>query len=333
VTTGTATFPAIAANGGTGVSDSPHFLYRVDPTVACGTVIDFTLHAVCDQDPVGTDSAFTMTVGQGGASTNTHVSVDVPKTIGDSSTVTSIITVADTTTVLDVNVTIRNITHTFDGDLDVFLIGPNGTRVELTTDNGGTGENFVDTVFDDEATNLITGGTAPFTGSFKPEGVLSLLDGIPANGTWTLEITDDAGGDTGTLTAWSLTLTTEANFTCDVCTPGGLPPGETGGTPATHVKWIAGTTYSMEWGENAAADHYHVYRGTPASLPDLLTANADSCKRLDDVMTESCAGLTETPASGSFFWYLVVGWNAAGDGSSGSATNGPRQLNSTGPCS
>ncbi len=124
----------------------------------------------------------------------------------DNTTFTSSVTVADTDTVLDVDVRL-NVTHTYDGDLDIFLIGPDSTRVELTSDNGGTGENFVDTVFDDEAPASITTGSAPFTGSFQPEGLLSTLDGQPANGTWMLEVTDDAGLDQGTLNSWDLMLT------------------------------------------------------------------------------------------------------------------------------
>ena len=69
---------------------------------------------------------------------------------------------------------------------------------------GGTGENFTDTVFDDEATTPIASGTPPWTGSFQPDQPLSAIDGIPANGTWTLEVSDNANVDTGTLTAWEI---------------------------------------------------------------------------------------------------------------------------------
>ncbi|MEJ5165507.1 MAG: S8 family serine peptidase [Thermoanaerobaculia bacterium] len=134
-------------------------------------------------------------------------STDVPKAINDNSTVTSTITISENRTIIDVNVTITNITHTYDGDLDIYLISPTGTRVELSTDNGSSGDNYVNTVFDDEASTPITSGTAPFTGSFKPEGLLSALDGESAQGTWTLEVSDDAGGDTGTLNGWSITIT------------------------------------------------------------------------------------------------------------------------------
>jgi subtilisin-like proprotein convertase family protein len=105
-------------------------------------------------------------------------------------------------------VTVRlNITHTWDEDLDVFLVGPSGTRVELFTDVGGSGDNFTNTVLDDAAATSITAGTAPFAGTYRPEGSLAAFAGTNANGTWRLEITDDvASVDGGTLNSWSLTI-------------------------------------------------------------------------------------------------------------------------------
>ena len=95
-------------------------------------------------------------------------------------------------TIADIDVSL-DISHTYDADLDVTLIAPNGTRVELFSDVGGGGANFVGTVLDDEASTAIQTGAAPFTGRFRPEGPLSVLDGLDTVGTWTLEIRDDAG--------------------------------------------------------------------------------------------------------------------------------------------
>ncbi|HPR65213.1 MAG TPA: proprotein convertase P-domain-containing protein [Thermoanaerobaculia bacterium] len=178
-----------------------------------GTEYYYVVHAV---DSVNSAEDTNTTEDSGipsgpGSGSNTYTSTDVPKSITDNNTVTSTVTVSDTNVISDVNVTIISLTHTYDGDLDIFLIAPNSTRVELTTDNGGTGENFTNTVFDDSAATSITAGAAPFTGSFRPEGSLATLNGIASNGIWTLEITDDAGGDTGTLTSWSLTLTTQTS--------------------------------------------------------------------------------------------------------------------------
>lgn len=107
----------------------------------------------------------------------------------------------------DVNVNV-NITHPYDTDLHVYLTSPSGTRVELFTKVGASGDNFVNTVLDDEASSLISSGAAPFTGSYRPESSLSAVDGQNPNGVWTLEISDDYSFDpAGHLNSWGLEIT------------------------------------------------------------------------------------------------------------------------------
>jgi subtilisin-like proprotein convertase family protein len=129
---------------------------------------------------------------------------DVP--ITDGATASSIISAAGVDgIVVDVDVRLE-ITHTFAADLDVSLVAPDGTTIVLFDDVGGSGDDFTGTILDDEADTDITAGTAPFTGSFRPENPLSGFDGLLAGGDWTLEVFDDAGGDTGTLLEWELIL-------------------------------------------------------------------------------------------------------------------------------
>lgn len=108
-------------------------------------------------------------------------------------------------TVGDVDVTIA-LAHTFTGDLDISLIAPDGRRVLLSSDNGGSGDNYFVTKFDDDAATSITAGSAPFNGTFRPEGKLSDMVGAPIQGWWYLEIVDDTASDVGTLGGWSLDL-------------------------------------------------------------------------------------------------------------------------------
>jgi subtilisin-like proprotein convertase family protein len=116
------------------------------------------------------------------------------------------IVVPDAITIDDINVRV-DIDHTLDEDLDVYLVSPQGTVVELFTDVGSFGQNFQNTTLDDEAGTDITAGTAPFSGSYIPEGDLSDFDGENAAGTWTLQITDDAeGDDNNLLDDWTLTI-------------------------------------------------------------------------------------------------------------------------------
>ncbi|GAB4289292.1 MAG: hypothetical protein Kow0068_14880 [Marinilabiliales bacterium] len=97
------------------------------------------------------------------------------------------------------------INHTWDADLDIFLVAPDGTRVELTTDNGGSGNNYYTTVFTMTAGANVTTGSAPFNGSYVPEGDLgSVNNGQNADGNWQLCITDDSGWDSGTLVRWRI---------------------------------------------------------------------------------------------------------------------------------
>jgi filamentous hemagglutinin family protein len=93
--------------------------------------------------------------------------------------------------------------HTWDADLDVSLTSPTGAELELFSDVGGSGNNFQDTVLDDEAITSIALGANPFEGRFQPERSegLAVFDGQVSEGTWTLTVTDDANNDSGTLFA------------------------------------------------------------------------------------------------------------------------------------
>ena len=100
-----------------------------------------------------------------------------------------------------------DIDHSYDGDLDIFLVAPDGTSVELTTDNGGSSDDYNNTCFEMSAGTDVTAGSAPFNGSYVPEGDLANVNnGQNADGNWQLCITDDAGGDDGTFNSWSITF-------------------------------------------------------------------------------------------------------------------------------
>jgi subtilisin-like proprotein convertase family protein/streptogramin lyase len=142
-------------------------------------------------------------------SATVYSSTDVPLSIPDQTTILSTVNVLDSVVIDDVNVTL-DITHTTDQDLDVFLIAPGGTRVELFTDVGGGGDHFTGTTLDDEAATAITSGAAPFFGTYRPEGSLSDFDGLDSQGVWTLEVTDDKRRKTGTLNSWSIEISSAA---------------------------------------------------------------------------------------------------------------------------
>src|SRR4051812_29585602 len=60
-----------------------------------------------------------------------------------------------------------DITQTFNADLDIRVITPAGKSIDLSSDNGAGGDNYVDVNFSDTATNEVSGlPAAPITGTF-----------------------------------------------------------------------------------------------------------------------------------------------------------------------
>ncbi len=100
-----------------------------------------------------------------------------------------------------------NLNHTYDSDLEIRIIAPDGTSAILSSANGGSGDNYNNTCFDETApTNIVT-GNAPFTGSFIPQGQMGVVNnGQVGNGTWILRVIDMAAQDSGFVFNWSLTF-------------------------------------------------------------------------------------------------------------------------------
>lgn len=83
--------------------------------------------------------------------------------------------------------------HPRRSDLRLALIAPDGRRVELFQPGGASGSDLV----------------ATFGMDLFPAEPLSVLQGMPAIGLWTLEVADHRQGDEGRLLHWSLLIETE----------------------------------------------------------------------------------------------------------------------------
>ena len=141
---------------------------------------------------------------------------DTGASIGpDLGVTTSVINMDQNAVITDVNI-ILNIEHTWDADLEVKLIAPDATEIILFEDIGSNGDNFTNTILDDDASTVISDEEAPYTGSFSPVGNLSDLNGLMSGGDWTLYINDDANGDGGNLLDWSIQICTEASLSVSV---------------------------------------------------------------------------------------------------------------------
>ncbi len=104
-----------------------------------------------------------------------------------------------------------NIDHNWVDDLSLYLFAPDGKYMELSSGNGGNGDNYTNTCFSPSATESITMGlpfappsAAPFTGTFQPEGDWNDLLGAPLDGVWRLGVIDNNNGFVGQLLNWSI---------------------------------------------------------------------------------------------------------------------------------
>jgi hypothetical protein len=136
-----------------------------------------------------------------------------------------------------------------------------------------------------------------YGGDLFPAESLSLLAGEPADGTWQLEIRDLAGGDTGTLNAWTLQFA-------------GRPVETT--TPEMRFRDLShdDSGVTLTWWPYPGLDSYRVYRSTDpssaAAFLDVTTEDPDATDtRFLDASTEP------------LLFYLVTGVGPNGEGPTG----------------
>jgi subtilisin-like proprotein convertase family protein len=200
------------------------------------------------------------------------------------------------------NVTI-NLEHTFVGDIGILLIGPGGQVLELSTGNGGGGNNYSITVFSDGASDFITSGFPPYNGNFRPEGrqtnvnnpysnanplgthtFASTYNGTNANGNWTLYINDYVAADIGTLFDWSITFSAGGTLTADAGPDQTICPGQSATLTANGIP--SATNYQWSTGSNS-----QTITVTPSvSTTYTVTVTNGSCTSTDQVRVNVSGG-------------------------------------------
>ena len=223
----------------------------------------------------------------------TIADVNVPAILGYNTAITSI--------------TLFDVVHSFAADLDLRLISPAGTIFTFNLDNGGS-TGLDDTT--DVCFNLLSADCADtWTSSLSPtqpencmlfETTEDVCGPITAdytfncgvntgevvgelmNGTWTLEVTDDAGGDTGSFTSFSIAMesttppaTDSQGTTIDLLSCCCIPStGTDTRTECAGYTWIDGITYSVS---NNSATH---------NLTGQAESGCDSIVTLDLTITD-----------------------------------------------
>ena len=194
-------------------------------------------------------------------------------TAGGPGSVSDSFNVPDSFTIADLNVDL-GITHTWVGDLTV-TIEHNGTSVIIVDRPGftgtgfGCGEDNYSVVVDDEGSGGSMEATcqASLTSppNYTPNNPLSAFDGMNAQGTWNITVTDGAEFDTGTLDQWSLHFGEPGPSPC-------IPSGACCLSPTMCVVLepsACNGTYLGDGTDCAAAGPVTVYNGAPAmAIPD-----------------------------------------------------------------
>lgn len=275
----------------------------------------------------GGSTALNITSSLGAVSTTVSsgpISIPIPdNTTGVATSTLNVAGFAGTVGSISVNF---NITHTWDADVKVNLVAPNGAILNLVSSRGSSNDNFTNTTISSASGVSLATGAAPFTGTFAADAVngvgvapyistttlWSALYGTP-NGTWRIAVTDHAGGDLGTLTSWSITITATAVPDPAVWTPATGLFNNAGLT----IPYVAGTYQSTVYAAPAATTTYSasVTNGTCNSpgTPVTVTVNTPVSITAQPGNGTACVGVTKTlsvAATGSgvtYQWQVDMG--------------------------
>jgi subtilisin-like proprotein convertase family protein len=197
-------------------TNATSFTGQLGGATPCGVNVNATLALATDQGPESVP--IDISTGAIGKPDPQSIAHAPGLTIPDDSSlgVTSTLTIPTPGRIKDLDLRIGRITHGWVGDLVIDLKGPDGTTVTLARHPGGpdnSGKNFIETVFDDEAPTNISSASAPYTGSFRPQGdQLSRFDGKNKQGSWQLRVRDLFESEVGRLERWG---TSTRSAVCD----------------------------------------------------------------------------------------------------------------------
>ncbi len=241
-------YGALAANGA-GASRPFSFVASGAP----GDPLTVTLQLQDGAQNLGNVS-FNFTLSSSSSFTNSNI-ILIPNQ-GQATAYPATLAVSGVTgTVSKVTVRLNQFTHSYPEDVDVLLVGPAGQKVMLLSDLGaGVAVSDITLNFDDAAlpisstaalatgtyhgTDISSGDTFPAPAPAGPYGTnLSAFHGANPNGTWSLYVVDDAGGDQGRINGWSLTIQTAAPIapSADLAVGVSAPASADVGSPVSYV--------------------------------------------------------------------------------------------------
>jgi subtilisin-like proprotein convertase family protein len=220
-----------------------------------------------------------------------------------------------------------NVTHSWNSDLQIYLVGPgNCGTLELSTNNGSSGDNYTNTVLTTpSAFPSITTAFAPMTGNWSPEGTVdgvtnvgtttlptTNLVGCPVDGTWNLRVFDNTEGDFGTLIDWSLSVGNGINagtYSHVITTTGGATIGSVSNSGPNSSVGTAAVS-NLDAGVNTFTVVTTSTTGCSATTTTTITAGVPLAVTIETTANPICEGdemtLTANASGGgepfSYLW-------------------------------
>lgn len=174
------------------LSQETYYYWRVSPSNRCGTalVANATVYSfqtgilACGNEFVATNFSNNII-----SATNTAMAI-VP------------IEITGGLTIGDLNVEL-NITHSYIEEVNVKLQGPASIGSPIITLFNGVceGNDNINCIVDDSGSPLSCGTNPAISGNVQPQETLTGLNGLIADGTWNLIVTDNETGDGGSINA------------------------------------------------------------------------------------------------------------------------------------
>ncbi|HEX7997150.1 MAG TPA: FG-GAP-like repeat-containing protein [Pyrinomonadaceae bacterium] len=335
--TGGVTLPSGPQNFGAICSGDPavfrNYTFKVDPNLACGAPVTLTLNLLDGATPYASQ-IYTFVTGASGAGTNfsyTGPPVAIPDNNATGVNIPVVVSglsgnlgdfnfrVDGSSCNATIGSTTNGIDHTWVGDLIITVTSPQGTTVSVfdrpgvpASSVGFSGNNICNMLLDDEGGFPLVENvaTAPVTGNFKPNNPMSAFDGQNPNGTWTINVSDRAGQDTGSVRAFTLQI---ATFNCQAVTAPRVKPFDfTADGKADLSVFSAGST-SWTVQDSASLVSAPSLSNWGTAGDKLVPADYDGDLKYDVAVFRQSDGNWYILNSGGVPAVSIIGWGALGD--------------------
>jgi subtilisin-like proprotein convertase family protein len=333
--TGGVTSPSGQQNYGAICAGDPavfrNFTFTVDPNTACGSPVTVTLNLQDGATPYGPLTYIFMT-GTSGAPTSisyTGAPVAIPDNNAAGVNIPVVVSgltgnigdfnfrVDGTSCNATIGSTTNGIDHTWVGDLIIKVTSPQGTTVTIfdrpgvpASVNGFSGNNICQMLLDDEGgfPSVEGASVAPVSGNFSPNNPMSAFDGQNPNGTWTINVSDNAAQDTGSVRAFTLQV---ATFACQAPLAPVRAPFDFDGDNKSDLSNFNGTTglWDAVPSSSPGGSHVQRYWGSTSLGDQIVPADYDGDGKTDFAVYRNGTWYISKHVGGD----LTVPWGASTD--------------------